>query len=283
MKEPIDPKIVRTAVHLSGVEISLGSLLHAFHIPFSGHFLSLNQGVFLEQAIEKEKSRYEAFKFILICSNCISLMKSLSPAGRKLGPMISISTQGLLLGSGFLIFGNNLFGRMMGMGLLSFWAFLQPLVSFFLLFGTDLIPAFEYYTEKMEKKFLFSGEQLLYVVLLIIFIKFILAICLPLFSPKITFYLEQKLPKQKKTKYKKRKTNTLLFVVSIFLMISFYFFHGHSKSEVFWLTLRPVSIYLLITYVSQSDFLKKIIARPLMKIKPFQRLLKTAKEVKEQI
>lgn len=41
----------REAAALSLVEIGLGSILHGLKMPFTGYFLSLNQGFFLSRAV----------------------------------------------------------------------------------------------------------------------------------------------------------------------------------------------------------------------------------------
>lgn len=45
-KKNIEQSRVQAATHLAAIEISLGSLLHSFKVPFGGNFLSLNQGLF---------------------------------------------------------------------------------------------------------------------------------------------------------------------------------------------------------------------------------------------
>ena len=82
---------IETTAHnaalLSGSEIGLGSVLHGLKIPFSGHFLSLNQGFILSRATIKSKNVKNS-KFIPISiSNISSLLKTLAPAGKKLTPL----------------------------------------------------------------------------------------------------------------------------------------------------------------------------------------------------
>lgn len=123
------------------VEVGLGSFLHAFHIPFSGHALSLNQGLILTQACQKTNSRKEA----MIATNGISIitavLKSLSPIGKRLTPMLAISMQGFLFSIGIFIFGNNILGILLGISLLSLWSFCQPLLFAYLFFGEKLFIA----------------------------------------------------------------------------------------------------------------------------------------------
>lgn len=115
----LDDHIVEKSVLLSLVEIVLGSFMHTVKIPFSGHVLSLNQGLFLSRSFNYVQRRGHAAKIVIEISLVTSVMKSLSPAGKKLGPMISISMQGFFYSIGLLIFGANLMGQMLGMILLS--------------------------------------------------------------------------------------------------------------------------------------------------------------------
>src|SRR4051812_39288335 len=94
---------------LSLIEVALGSLLHAFYVPFSGNFLSLNQGFLLCRASVEAKER-KLGRVGYGISNVSAVLKSLAPAGKKLGPMLSLSMQGLLFSSGEILLGANLAG-----------------------------------------------------------------------------------------------------------------------------------------------------------------------------
>src|ERR1700733_6107373 len=86
------------AMQLSLMEVGLGSLLHVFHIPFSGFFLSLNQCFVLNRALLFSiASGSTAGRFIpMTVSNTAAIIKTLSPYGKKFTPMLAISMQGLL-------------------------------------------------------------------------------------------------------------------------------------------------------------------------------------------
>lgn len=125
------------------VEVGLGSFLHAFHIPFSGHALSLNQGLILTQACQKTENRKEAVTATNSISIITAILKSLSPMGKRLTPMLAISMQGFLFSLGILILGNNILGMVLGISLLSLWGFAQPLLFAYLFFGEKLFLAIE--------------------------------------------------------------------------------------------------------------------------------------------
>lgn len=131
------------AAMLSLVEMGLGSLLHSMRIPFSGHALSLNQGLILTQACQKTETRKEAITTVNGISIIAAILKSLSPIGKRLTPMLAISMQGFLFSLGLFFLGNNLFGIILGMSFLSVWAFAQPLIFAYLFFGEKLFLAIE--------------------------------------------------------------------------------------------------------------------------------------------
>lgn len=140
------------------VEVGLGSFLHAFHIPFSGHALSLNQGLILTQACQKTESRKEAIAIANGISIITAILKSLSPMGKRLTPMLAISMQGVLFSLGLFILGNNILGLILGMTLLSLWSFVQPLLFAYLFFGEKLFLAVEKLWLDLAEKLSLSPE-----------------------------------------------------------------------------------------------------------------------------
>lgn len=134
-----DPKL--TGVYaglLSLVEIGLGSVLHAFHVPFSGTFLSLNQSSFLTRVVKLNKASVGARTLAYRVSTVTALLKSLSPAGKKLLPMLAISAQGCFFSLGTLVLGPSLLGCSVGAALASSWGIFQPLAVNALVFGSAL-------------------------------------------------------------------------------------------------------------------------------------------------
>jgi hypothetical protein len=142
--------IGREAAYLSAVEIGLGSLLHSLHVPFTGYFLSLNQGFFLSRAIAQGRELPRARLIPASISSIAALLKSLSPSGKKLTPMLAISMQGLWFCAGTLLFGATLAGAVVGSVLCGLWAFVQPLLLFSVLYGKDLARIAAFYEEKFH-------------------------------------------------------------------------------------------------------------------------------------
>ena len=103
-----DPKITGFyAGTLSLAEIGLGSLLHGLKIPLTGTFLSINQALFLTRLVKLNRNQPDARTLPFQVSNITALLKSLSPAGKKLLPMLAIASQGLLFTLGTIVFGAN--------------------------------------------------------------------------------------------------------------------------------------------------------------------------------
>ena len=117
---------------LSLTELGLGSLLHALHVPLTGSLLSLNQGLFLSRITrtnslhkqDHKRNRTLAFEV----SSVTALLKSMSPVGKRLTPMLAIAVQGFLFTVGILVMGENLLGVIVGSMLLATWGMAQPAI-----------------------------------------------------------------------------------------------------------------------------------------------------------
>ena len=138
----------REAAALSLVEVGLGSVLHGFRVPFTGYLLSLNQGFFLSRAVSQSRGMAGARALPLEIGAVAACLKSLSPAGKKLTPMLAISMQGVFFSAGTFALGVNLPGAIIGSILCSLWAFLQPLILYTLLYGRTLAEVGTYYLDK---------------------------------------------------------------------------------------------------------------------------------------
>ncbi len=160
------------ATQLSLMEIGLGSILHALHIPFSGFLLSLNQCFVLNRALlfaVPSDSMVKRFLPMTI-SNTAAIIKTLSPYGKKFTPMLAISMQGLLFNIGVLLFGKNLFGRCIGSLLLSLWPMIQPIVVYGIIYGGIFLDMTDYYNQMMSKLPWLDGMNLQIIALGYIFV-----------------------------------------------------------------------------------------------------------------
>ena len=110
----------------------------------------LNQALILGKtslATKSDKSSKFSSAQISLTS---SLLKTLSPAGKKLTPMLAISAQGFLFNLGTILFGINPFGIWIGTILLSLWGFIQPISIYMLLFGENLLYMANYFFKKFS-------------------------------------------------------------------------------------------------------------------------------------
>lgn len=136
-----DDRIAAYAALQAAAETGIGSLVHAFHIPLGGHLLSLNQAWVLTCAIRGAEGRRQSVSAACGVSTAAALLKSLSPAGDKLSPMIAITTQGWLYALGPGALGRNPAGAVLGSLLLGFWAFAHPVLKAYLFFGGTFFEA----------------------------------------------------------------------------------------------------------------------------------------------
>jgi hypothetical protein len=276
-EESFSDQIGYHATKLSIIEVTLGSILHASHIPFSGHALSINQGAVLTHAASKmEQNRFQA---CFIISTISAVLKSLSPAGKKLGPMLSISVQGFLYSLGIGLFGYNSLGVFIGMALLSLWAFVQPFITFYLFFGKTMMEGMTYALSKIQKIFGLPIDTQIEIFIGIIALKALIAGFIGLYfyrrSQKenlfetLPFWMRGKvsLPIQKEISTIQVIGLALkdlfkpAFLISMMAMMVFFYFSRHELAETIWYALRPLSIAFLFFFISRHplfyQFLRK--------------------------
>ena len=119
---------------LAATEVGLGSILHGLHVPLAGSMLSLNQGVFLTRATKTAGRHQKVRTLPFEISAITAVLKSFSPVGKKLTPMLAITAQGALFSLATVICGANLLGVMIGSALLATWGVIQPLALAGLMF-----------------------------------------------------------------------------------------------------------------------------------------------------
>jgi hypothetical protein len=250
---------------LALMEVGAGSLIHGLAIPFGGHFLSLNQGYLLSRAVLKTNDPSLAIPV----SNIAAVLKSFSPAGKKFGPMLSLSIQGFLFRLG-LILGVNRIGIVTGMILLSFWGFIQPFITYYLLFGKTLILAASFWVKEILQIFSATEETLLSLIITVILLKAILAIVVGLLSfrkkNESLAVIESKKLESKPAKGSPfllalRDLTKPLFLISLLLTGIFIYFTQHEWTEVLWYLLRPIGIGFIFFYFSRTLTLDRLIWR----------------------
>jgi len=271
MKTSSDPKLIGIyAGLLSLVEVGLGSLLHGFRIPFAGTFLSLNQSLFLTRITKLNRSNRDSRTLGLQVSNITALLKSLSPAGKKLLPMLAISAQGLLFSMGTLIFGASCVGCLVGSVLSSFWGVFQPLAFLWLVYGTtwnseQVSQLLDYFSKLLGGALPIESHFIAQAILIFSAIKAMFAMGISWVGWRSNFQedalfdnslLKLKLkPIVRSAKPSTSRSSFLgafqdlltpFFLIPFALTGVFFWFSNHPKSQWIWIWLRPLAIAYLV-------------------------------------
>lgn len=264
---PVTGDIVgREAGALTLVEIGLGSVLHGLHVPFSGYFLSLNQGFFLSRAVSQVRGAPGARTLPMQISVVASILKSLSPAGKKLTPMLAISAQGLCYCAGTLLLGANLAGAIVGSALASMWAFVQPLLLYTILYGQTIHEVAGYYLGKFG-----LWKWLGVLVLAKALISAGLAVAGFRMSAGSFEAYRQKLIlgtsameapgagalPASALRGALRDLTRPLFLASIMLTAVFFYFSENSRAEAGWKLLRPVALGFLFFFAARTRLFRE--------------------------
>ncbi len=168
-------KIALYSAICSGVEIGLGSTLHALHVPLKGHFLALVQNFFLIQFAKELKGR-NLFWIVFITS----ALKSFSPAGAKLKPMLYIFIQGGLFILPISLLGLNIFTVFAGSVLLGLSTLCLSLLIDYITFGQPVIDAYLSVIEKFLAAVHLGSVSVWAFILGIILLKILLSLAVSL-------------------------------------------------------------------------------------------------------
>jgi hypothetical protein len=262
----------RYSTLLTVTETGLGSLLHSFHLPFAGHFLSLNQGFLLAHALKNDEKK--SFLLPTQISNIGAILKSLSPAGKKLTPMLAITAQGYLFSLGVLILGPTFWGLILGMTLLAIWAFAQPLLIYYLIFGNALFESYLFLLESLNKYLNINKDHLLFLLLGLVFVK----IFLGWITIAALYFLSEKSQENWFLKLEKiaahagpaprrngwRGLTHPLFLVSLAVTIGFFVLAENQNNQLFWVIARPIAVAVLIHLIA-APLLFKLLSRKLLR------------------
>lgn len=273
-----DQIVVETATKLTVVEVGVGALVHGFKIPFGGHMLSLNQGFFLTRLVKKVKEVEGVHRLPLYVSNISAVLKSLSPVGNKLGPMLSISVQGFLFSLPIFLMGANTLSVLLGMALLSIWSFIQPFLTLYLFFGNSLFNAVQFYMDKMQKSLGVEPEWVINALIITIIVKVVLSQVvgwlgyysseakLTQWDDRIVEYGEKFSRAKDSPEEKKKGTFHMvlkdltrpLFLGSLILMIAFFYFSEGSWARTIWLSMRPLGVAILFFYICRTPYMSGV-------------------------
>ncbi len=126
------------------IEVGAGSVVHGAKIPFGGLGMATTQAALLTRAAEPMIDRGRV-AWVAVLSAAI---KSLSPAGQRLRPMLAIVVQGWLFARALRLLGWNLGGVMVGGFLMGLWAGSQGLLVQWLLLGEALVIALQTFADE---------------------------------------------------------------------------------------------------------------------------------------
>lgn len=261
---------------LSMIEVGAGSLLHAFSVPFGGFFLSLNQGFILSRGVKTFRARPCGRFLPLNVSNVAALLKSLSPAGDRLGPMIAISMQGLLYNAGILLFGCNPAGAVLGMMLLSLWSYAQIALYYYLMFGKKLADVFQFHFQEIQTVFPVKAAHVVAAVAGLVLLKIVFGAALGVaafrlpdrwfekYRDRILKFYRPPVGRQAKETRGSAMGASLkdllnpLFVSTFFLMAAFFALSGTPWQEAAFYLIRPLAAGFLIYFLIRIFPARKI-------------------------
>lgn len=268
------------ATKLSLIEIILGSIVHGLKIPFGGNFLSLNQGLFLCRATQYFSHDRRAAAFIpLQVSSVSSVLKSLSPAGQKLGPMIAIGMQGFLYSICILIMGPSRPAQSVGMMLLSFWSFVQPILTLWLFYGESLSKAAFFFFEKLRGSVPAFADTIVYVLIALVVLKALVAASLPWLlsvfggerfdlvtdraSEKAVKYMpagerSQATSQWQAVKRTFRDLTRPAFLIPCLLVTAFLVFSETKNAQWIWKMLRPLAVATVFFYLTNTPWMRRL-------------------------
>lgn len=268
------------ATKLSLIEIILGSVVHGLNIPFGGSFLSLNQGVFLCRATDQFAYDRKAAAFIpLQVSSVSAVLKSLSPAGQKLGPMIAISMQGFLYSLTILFLGPSRIVQSLGMVLLGLWSFIQPILMLWIFYGESLPKAALFFYDRLKQTVPAVADIFIYVLIGIVVLKSVVAAALPwvlsfmgvdrfdVFTDRVSEKAVKYMPKTEREPAKNqwqafrrtfRDLTRPAFFIPCLLVTFFLFFSETKNAQWIWKLMRPLAVATIFFYLTNTPWMHRL-------------------------
>lgn len=236
--------------------------MHGLHLPLTGQLLSLNQIFLLSFMSDRYKNlNHWAGGQVSLCSG---LLKSFAPAGKKLTPMLAIAIQGLLFNLGFLLGGRKKIGLYLGATISALWAYIQPFILYYFIFGKDLLFMASYYASKLEQLGVMDKGQWGVLFTALILFKLILAWSVVFIASRINssqFETYQSiceknniLKKQNSLPHQNILVATIkdmlspFFIFSLLLMTLFFYFTHTDKAVFIYKVLRVIMSSFLVFY-----------------------------------
>lgn len=288
---------INSATHLALVEIVVGSLGHGFKIPFTGTLLSYYQlYICLGMMIRHKAKAVQVFNTAVI----VALLKTLSPMGKKITPMIAIFMQGFLLWFGTVILGGTMAGMIIGAILFVSWSIFQVAVGFTLVYGFDFFKMIEFFQKEMTA---YTHLNIYWVFFSYWLLKVIVAIGIVLYLTfKKNADIEWSLDEEKLTLWRskilisstsldgvssfKRAGRDLanpFFFVSLVLMVLFHFFQGTTTMNIVWFVCRSLAVAFMLFYLIRTPWTKRFLFSLFGKSRAYRSLYKKMYQVKRRL
>lgn len=288
---------INSATNLATVEIVIGSLGHGFKIPLIGTFLSYYQlYILLRMIIRLKVPSIQVFNVSII----VSLLKTLSPFGKKITPMIAITMQGFLLWLGTFLMSENLLGLILGSILFVTWSMLQSILGYIILYGLDFFKMIDFFQKQLNADFtvnlyfLIGGYWLLKVVGALVVITYV---TLNSKGSQDLILNEQFLNRWRrplrlseghrsdKSNWKRAVSDLInpFFFLSLILMVLFHFYKDTGHAEIVWLICRTLGLGFVMFYLLRSNAIKRLLLRWFGSDPKFRVLYKKMYRVKRRL
>ena len=235
----MDRHAIKFSATLSTIEVGIGSFLHAFHIPFRGQCLALNQGFLLSRAgFTGASDRKSGIRLSNLISLTAACLKSLSPAGNRLTPMLAISVQGLLFSLGQALGGVSLGGHLLGITLVSTWALGQSILLGWLLNGDAFLLAIQFAFQQTGADWFVAIAGILL---------FLIGLALVVLSKHMSAdaWLRYQTKFAKPSAGSKRSSIPWFALFSIAISVGFLIYIDSPAAHSIWVWLRPLAMLIL--------------------------------------
>ena len=200
--------------------------------------------------------------------------------------------QGFLFWLGISVLGLNILGQIVGGILLCLWAFIQPFITLFMIYGFDLVMLIEFYVKRISEDYAFIAISLTYAVLGFLILKLLIAVGFVVYSlgtkrkisllkeSKMSSLVMQQIPQgTQKNAFRAALKDLLkpLFLLSFILMLLFIWQINSSLSQKIWLSLRPLAVAFILFYILRSSWVSEKLISFSKKSKNFERIYLKAK------
>lgn len=177
--------------------------------------------------------------------------------------MLAILAQGLLFSSALAIFGVNIFGFLVASLLSSLWAFIQPVLFIYLLFGKTSLDVATHFATELQKLITFDLRLLLPLAIAFVLLKVMAGIFICFFAIKMSdqdyAIFQNKMIRNIRLKPAIEGKSALwlalkdlcspLFILSFVITALFFIYSQSENSTMIWGLLRPLATGFILFYL----------------------------------